>query len=107
MCARQTGFGAKKKAGKKQKAGHKPGKAGKGKPAKKAKNDDMQAMIIQAAFKKYKVSKDSFRNLLYVCVCVCVCVLVLHDGVSPLTFMVRLYYTARCMVAYTPFSIFF
>eukprot|EP00752_Nemacystus_decipiens_P002129 g2030.t1 len=47
--ARKTGFGAKKKAGKKQKTGHKGGK-----PAKKAKTDDMQAQIIQAAFRKYK-----------------------------------------------------
>lgn len=50
VCCR-TGFGAKKKAGGK-KAGGKQG----GKPGKKAKkSNDMQAQIIQAAFKKYKV----------------------------------------------------
>eukprot|EP00903_Cladosiphon_okamuranus_P012978 g12112.t1 len=47
--ARKTGFGAKKKAAKKQKVGHG------GKPAKKKnKDEDMQAKIIQAAYRKYK-----------------------------------------------------
>lgn len=54
LCAGQTGFGAKKTAGKKQKAGSKGGHKG-GKPAKKAKTNDMQAQVIQAAFRKYKV----------------------------------------------------
>ncbi|CAM9439547.1 unnamed protein product [Ectocarpus sp. 6 AP-2014] len=48
---RKTGMGGKT-AGKKHKAG-KGGQAGKG--GKKAKkSEDMNAMIIQAAFKKYK-----------------------------------------------------
>lgn len=48
----RTGFGAKKSAGKKHKTGTAGGKAG-GKKAKKS--DDMNARIIQAAFRKYKV----------------------------------------------------